>query len=132
MLSAVEIAENDSGGKARLAAISFENFHQASRRFVRALLPFLPLLGFLGTVIGLATAIAGLPHGSEGSPHGFDVSASLAGLAIKFETTFLGLVASIVASFLLNILEKHEAELAAACMLTVEAAVTDRARASDE
>jgi biopolymer transport protein ExbB/TolQ len=131
LLAAVAIATDAGGAGARLATRSFDGFNQSSRRFLRALLPFLPLLGFLGTVIGLATAIAGLPHGAEVGPRGFDVSASLAGLAIKFETTFLGLVASIVSSFLLNVVEKQEGELAAACMLTVKAALADDVRGSD-
>ncbi len=50
----------------------------------------------------------------------FDVSASLAGLAVKFETTLLGLLASMFSSFSLNFLEKREAELAAATMLMVK------------
>jgi MotA/TolQ/ExbB proton channel family len=106
---------------ARLATLSFDGFQLASRQFVRALLPFLPLLGFLGTVIGLATAISELPRGlTDGTGHGFDVSASLAGLAVKFETTLLGLMASMLASLALNFLEKRETELAAECMLIVK------------
>ncbi len=109
-------------------APAFEGFHQASRRFVRSLLPFLPLLGFLGTVIGLATAIAELPRGlSGGTGQAADISASLAGLAIKFETTLLGLIASMVASLALNLLEKHEAEIAALCQRTVETWREERA-----
>jgi biopolymer transport protein ExbB/TolQ len=90
---------------------------------VRSLLPLLPLLGFLGTVIGLATAIGELPRGlTDGTGQGFDISASLAGLAVKFETTLLGLMASMISSLALNYLEKREAELAAECMLIVGSA----------
>ena len=106
---------------ARLSALSFDGFQRASRHFVRALLPLLPLLGFLGTVIGLTTAISELPRGlTGGAEQAFDVSASLAGLAVKFETTLLGLLASMISSLSLNFLEKREAELAAACMLIVK------------
>lgn len=52
--------------------------------------------------------------------HAFDISASLAGLAVKFETTLLGLMASMISSLALNFLEKREAELAAACLLVVK------------
>jgi hypothetical protein len=41
-------------------------------------------------------------------------------LAVKFETTLLGLMASMIASLSLNFLEKREAELAATCMLIVK------------
>jgi biopolymer transport protein ExbB/TolQ len=114
-------AVGEGSSPARLAALSFDGFQLASRQFVRALLPLLPLLGFLGTVIGLATAISELPRGlTDGTGHGFDVSASLAGLAVKFETTLLGLMASMIASLALNFLEKRETELAAECMLIVK------------
>ncbi len=104
------------------AVSAYESFHTASRRFLRALLPFLPLLGFLGTVIGLATAISDLPRGLAPAPgQPLDISGSLAGLAIKFETTLLGILASLIATLALNLLEKHEAELAAACQRVVEA-----------
>jgi hypothetical protein len=121
--SAIQRRENAADGPPELPALAFDCFHQASRQFVRTLLPFLPLLGFLGTVIGLATAMGELPRGAaDQAARSFDVSASLAGLAIKFETTLLGLIASMAASFALNILEKRESGLAAECMLAVEAA----------
>jgi hypothetical protein len=113
----------DAGERVRLAALSFDGFQSASRQFVRALLPLLPLLGFLGTVIGLTTAIAELPRGlASGGDQAFDISPSLTGLAVKFETTLLGLMASMISSFSLTFLEKREAELAAACMLIVKEA----------
>lgn len=96
------------------AAVTLDQIHLASRRYLRALIPLLPLLGFLGTVVGLTTALADLPQGlaSGGAP---DISASLGGLAIKFETTLLGLLSSMMAMAILGSLEKREAELKAAC-----------------
>ena len=76
-------------------------------------------------MIGLATAISELPRGlTEGSGQAFDISASLSGLAVKFETTLLGLMASMISSLCLHFLEKREAELAAACMLLVRGPVS--------
>jgi hypothetical protein len=119
--AAIETKGAGRKSAATLSALSFDGFQMASRHFVRALLPLLPLLGFLGTVIGLATAISELPRGlTGGTEQVFDVSASLAGLAVKFETTLLGLLGSMISSFSLNFLEKREAELAAACMLMVK------------
>jgi hypothetical protein len=121
--AAIEAKGIEGGIPIKLAGLSFDGFQTASRQFVRALLPFLPLLGFLGTVIGLATAISELPRGmTDGVGQGFDFSASLAGLAIKFETTLLGLIGSMICSLLLNFLEKREAELTAECMLIVKVA----------
>lgn len=104
------------------APAALAGFHDASRRFFRALLSFLPLLGFLGTVVGLATAIGALPIGTGvNRGGGLDVAASLAGLALKFQTTLLGLVAAILSAALLAALEKNEAELDAECLRLVEA-----------
>jgi biopolymer transport protein ExbB/TolQ len=117
-------ATGTRGGFDSLSALSFSSFHDASRRFIRTLLPFLPLLGFLGTVIGLATAIAELPASLSDVPgRSFDISGSLAGLAIKFETTLLGLLASMTAALALNLLEKRETELSAECLRSIEAAL---------
>ena len=107
------------------ASLAFETFRQASRRFVRGLVTLLPLLGFLGTVVGLATAMGALPlDGAAGAR--VDLTASLAGLALKFETTILGLVASMIAAVLLAALDRSEAEHAASCTL-----FADRLRARD-
>ena len=97
----------------------------ASRRFLRSLIPLLPLLGFLGTVVGLTTALNDLPRGlaAGGAP---DISASLSGLAIKFETTLLGLLGSMIAIAALNILEKKEAELIVAFQSAAETAGRNR------
>lgn len=103
------------GPDAQALGAAFAAFHGASRRFVRGLLPFLPLLGFFGTVVGLATAMAALP--GEGGAGRIDLSGSLAGLALKFETTLLGILASMVAGLLLALVEKGEQELAAECAL---------------
>src|SRR5262245_27212177 len=110
--AAIEAKAFGSRSPVDLAILSFDGFHFASRHFVRALLTFLPLLGFLGTVIGLAVAISELPHvATEGAGQALDMSASLAGLAVKFETTLLGLIGSMISSLSLNFLEKREAEL---------------------
>jgi len=126
-------AAQETSVRAAAASTALAGFHQASRRFVRGLIPFLPLLGFLGTVIGLSIALAELPHGlgSGGQREVFDISGSLAGLAVKFETTLLGLLGSMIAAFALGFLEKSESELAAECSLLVEAArQRDRADAA--
>src|SRR5262249_5973249 len=76
--------------------------HLASRRLIRALVSFLPLFGFLGTVIGLTAAIGGLPEnlGPEAAGN-LDIGASLVGLSVKFETTLTGLVGALIALLLL-------------------------------
>lgn len=101
-----------------LRSAAFGAFQLGSRRFVRGLLPFLPMLGFFGTVVGLASAMAALP---TSTPEGgvVDISGSLSGLAVKFQTTLLGIMASLIASGALAFLDKSEAELGAECAVLV-------------
>nr|WP_244977923.1 MotA/TolQ/ExbB proton channel family protein [Aureimonas jatrophae] len=107
---------------ARTERETLEGFHAASRRFLRALLAFLPLLGFVGTVIGLAVAIGSL--GTSGpDASAVDIGSSLAGLSIQFETTLLGLATGLVASLLMAILERREAELRHQCQRLIEVLV---------
>jgi len=117
--------ESDAGPLSPAAAQ--DGFHRAARQFARGLVPFLPLLGFLGTVVGLAAAMAELPQGLGAGGGGADIAASLAGLAIKFETTLLGLIGSIVASLLIAVMERRETELAAEARRVVGALVATEA-----
>ncbi|MGI6244216.1 MAG: MotA/TolQ/ExbB proton channel family protein [Pseudochelatococcus sp.] len=96
---------------------------RASRQFLRGLVPLLPLLGFLGTVIGLSVTLAQLPMDSaDAGRAAIDISASLGGLAIKFQTTLLGLAGGMIASVAVALLEKAETELGAECVLLMSAA----------
>lgn len=54
----------------------------------------LPLLGFIGTVVGITEAISGLEQtvALAGAPAGGGLSGVLAGLKFAFDTTFIGLV----------------------------------------
>ncbi|MBC8129914.1 MAG: MotA/TolQ/ExbB proton channel family protein [Rhizobiaceae bacterium] len=106
--------------------LALDSFHAASRRLIRALLSFLPLLGFLGTVIGLTVAIGGLPTDfSPGASSSLDVSSSLSGLAVKFETTLLGLTGGLLASLMLALVERGEQELPGTCRHLVAVATRD-------
>ncbi|WAJ30498.1 MotA/TolQ/ExbB proton channel family protein [Antarcticirhabdus aurantiaca] len=117
------LGPNGAGGEPDAAQRTLAAIHLASRRFLRALLSFLPLLGFLGTVIGLTAAIGGLPAdlGPEAGAR-LDIGASLLGLAVKFETTLLGLLGGLLGSLLLALLESRESEIAAECRRLSEVA----------
>jgi len=78
----------------------------------KAFLWAIPLLGFIGTVIGLSHAISGMQFGNVE-----DVSAIVAsigvvtgGLGTAFDATLLGLVFAVILNFPLNALVKHEEE----------------------
>lgn len=79
---------------------------------VRAFLWAIPLLGFIGTVVGLSHAISGMSFGDVE-----DVSAVVGsinevtgGLGTAFDATLLGLVFAVGLNFPLNSLAKHEEE----------------------
>lgn len=79
---------------------------------LRAFLWAIPLLGFIGTVIGLSHAISGMSFGDVE-----DISAVMgsinnvtSGLGTAFDATLLGLVFAVLLNFPLNSLAKHEEE----------------------
>lgn len=85
------------------------------RKFIRTLIGTLPLLGFLGTVAGIMDALAGLPRlfaGDLASAADLTpaLTLSLGGISLAFETTLLGLVASLLATLALGYVEKAEAD----------------------
>ncbi|WP_187972858.1 MotA/TolQ/ExbB proton channel family protein [Aquibium microcysteis] len=83
----------------------------AQRRLLRTLIGLLPVLGFLGTVVGIIQALASLPVALADQPatQGAGLAESLRGIATAFETTLLGLVGSIAATLALAAVERAEA-----------------------
>src|SRR5262249_9917854 len=81
-ITMVRYALDETAGHNALSpsSLGLASLHEASRRFVKGLVAFLPLLGFLGTVIGLSIALGELPRGlGQGSTAALDIGASLAG-----------------------------------------------------
>ncbi len=79
---------------------------------VRAFLWAIPLLGFIGTVIGLSHAISGMSFSNVedvGKIVG-SINNVTSGLGTAFDATLLGLVFAVVLNFPLNSLAKHEEE----------------------
>ena len=113
-----EIADTafDAGADG-LAVLPYYALDRGLRRFVRTLIGFLPLLGFLGTVLGIMQALGALPAGLDANGATADAALagglqeSLAGIAVAFETTLLGLLGNLTASLLLAATEKAEADL---------------------
>lgn len=74
----------------------------------------IPILGFIGTVIGIGDAVAGL----GGSMAGADLNALkeqlgtiTSGLGVAFDTTLVALVMSLIISFPASALQKNEEDL---------------------
>ncbi len=75
--------------------------------FVRVVVWAIPMLGFLGTVIGITQTLGGLDF-SNGSAA---VDTLKTGLYVAFDTTALGLVLSVVAIFIQYPIERGEQRL---------------------
>lgn len=88
-----------------LMAILSLSLPARSARFLRALIGLLPLLGFAGTILGIMVALGALPDlfGAEGGNEAA-LNELLRGLGGAFETTLIGIVASVAASFVLALL----------------------------
>ncbi len=105
---------------------------------VRVIVWAIPMLGFLGTVIGITQTLGGLDF-SDGTAA---VDRLKSGLYVAFDTTALGLVLSVVAIFLQFPIERSEQRLLAevdarvghllsACLPSDEAADNQTALVSD-
>ncbi|NNC87955.1 MAG: hypothetical protein HKN82_05780 [Akkermansiaceae bacterium] len=73
----------------------------------------IPILGFIGTVMGLSTAVGALDIGeASGDPEALKgaISDLTGGLGIAFDTTLLGLILSLLLNFPLAAVQKKEEE----------------------
>ena len=79
---------------------------------VRAFLWAIPLLGFIGTVIGLSHAISGMSFSNveDVSKIVGSINNVTSGLGTAFDATLLGLVFAVFLNFPMNSLAKHEEE----------------------
>ncbi len=79
--------------------------HDAGYSFLRFVTWAIPILGFLGTVVGITTAIGGVdPAAMEGG----GMSALTGGLSEAFDSTALALGLTMVLMFFTNIVERME------------------------
>ncbi len=91
----------------------------SSYGLVHSFLWAIPVLGFIGTVIGLRAAIGALGitlrAGGDISAIREGLQAVTAGLATKFETTLVALVCAVGVQLLLSFLQSREGEFLDAC-----------------
>jgi len=91
----------------------------SSYTMLRVLVWAIPILGFIGTVLGISQAVSGFSE-SVGSAANLEVmresiGSVTTGLGVAFDTTLLALVMSILIMFPLSALQKAEEELLAHC-----------------
>lgn len=77
-----------------------------TRSPLRDAVTLFPGLGFLGTVIGVSIAIGGLEDVMSGQPP----TELIAGLRTAFDTTFIGLISSLILSILLMAIDQARAQ----------------------
>lgn len=113
--SVLEVVERDGATPAlhaRLAQLADDDLDRQSQRFAfpRILVWAIPLLGFLGTVLGISAAMGQLNVGAES-----DLQQMMGGLQsnlnVAFDTTAQALVLSIVLMFGVFAIERNESQL---------------------
>ncbi|MDA7520058.1 MotA/TolQ/ExbB proton channel family protein, partial [Akkermansiaceae bacterium] len=88
------------------------NRSSSSYSLVKVFLWAIPILGFIGTVIGLSVAVGSLAMGDASDPESLkeSINSLTGGLGTAFDTTLLGLILSILMSFPLALVQKKEDE----------------------
>ena len=96
-----------------------ERYLESTYTLVRGFVWAIPVLGFIGTVLGLAQAIGGfgevVARGAELAELKSSLGGVTGGLAIAFETTLIALVAALLIQLALTFLKKQEEDFIDEC-----------------
>lgn len=96
----------------RSQAENDENYTESTYTGLRGFIWAIPVLGFIGTVLGLSSAIGGfgavLSKAAEISELRSALQEVTGGLSIAFETTLVGLVAAVLIQLLLTSVKRNE------------------------
>jgi flagellar motor component MotA len=110
-----EVRQNVSDVSAMMTSQSAIDGSRISGSYIviRAFLWAIPLLGFIGTVVGLSHAIGGMSFANveDVSKIVGSINNVTSGLGTAFDATLLGLVLAVILNFPLNSLAKHEDEM---------------------
>jgi hypothetical protein len=91
----------------------------ASYSLIQGLMWAIPVLGFIGTVLGLSQAIGafGITLAQDGNLEGIKSSLTLvtAGLATAFDTTLVALVMALILQLLVSFLQNNESDWLDSC-----------------
>lgn len=112
-LELFEVRNSKSEAEALLNAASSVDANRSAGSYalVKVFLWAIPILGFIGTVQGLAQAVGSLnidasnPEALKGA-----ISNLTGGLGVAFDTTLLGLILSMIMSFPMSVIQKREDE----------------------
>lgn len=88
------------------------NRSSGSYSLLKVFLWAIPILGFIGTVMGLSTAVGSLAMGDNADPEALksSINSLTSGLGVAFDTTLLGLILSMLMSFPMAAVQKKEDE----------------------
>ena len=96
-----------------------ESYIESTYTVVRGFIWAVPVLGFIGTVLGLSQAIGGFGEVVASGSGITALTSSLrnvtAGLSIAFETTLIGLVAALIIQLLATMVRKKEEDFLDNC-----------------
>jgi hypothetical protein len=113
-LELFEIRNSNSEAESFLGSQSDidSNRSAGSYSLVKVFLWAIPILGFIGTVMGLSTAVGSLSMGDNSDPAALkeSINSLTGGLGVAFDTTLLGLILSMFLSFPLSAVQKKEDE----------------------
>ncbi len=88
---------------------------ESSYTIIRTFIWAIPIFGFIGTVLGIGQAIGGFASSLELAKDMATIKSTLGhvvkGLAFAFDTTFLGLVVSLIVMFPMNVMYRAEQSL---------------------
>lgn len=114
-----------AAAKAEEDALFAQAAMEQSYSLPRTLVWAIPLMGFIGTVVGISAAVAGfsgfLSRAEEIEQIKTGIGAVTTGLAVAFDTTLVALALSVVVMLPLVMLERLEGQL----LLALEADVSD-------
>ncbi len=121
---------SDIGEVLRSQAEADDASLETTYSMVRGFLWAIPVLGFIGTVLGLSQAIGGFGDVLSAAREITEITESLkgvtAGLATAFDTTLLALLAALVIHFAGTVMRKQEEEFLDACTDYCQSHVIDR------
>jgi len=96
-----------------------ENYLESTYTLIKGFIWAIPVLGFIGTVLGLSEAIGGfgkvVSQGADLDKLKGSLSGVTAGLAIAFETTLIALVFALIIQLVLTMLKKKEEDFLDEC-----------------
>ena len=96
-----------------------ESYLESTYTIIKGFIWAIPVLGFIGTVLGLSEAVGGfgkvVSGGADVEKLKNSLSGVTAGLSIAFETTLIALIAALIIQLILTMVKKQEEEFLDEC-----------------